>query len=230
MRYKILLVDDELDNRTTYKGVLEKSGFSVLTAQNAGEAFGLAVDSKPDLVLSDVSMPGGDGLTLCRRLKADRGTAQIPVILMSGVRRGEEEQTEGIELGADDYVPKPLSPRLLCAKIHAVLRRYEAPKELESRLKTEGFELDVHARTVKNGRKNIHLTRKEFDLLTTFLRKPGRVLSAPYLLETVWGYDPADYDDPRTVGVHVSALRKKLGPRFAERLINVPGLGYRLDS
>lgn len=230
MRYKILLVDDEKDGLTVLKGMLEGEGFSVVTAGSAREALLAANDSQPDLILSDVAMPAEDGLTLVGRLKNGKRTASIPVILMSGVHKGDADQIEGIEKGADDYIPKPVSPGLLFAKVRAVLRRYAAPEELHKVLKVNGLLLDAQARVVQSKGRRISLTRKEFDLLATFLRKPGRVLSVAYLLETVWGYDPADYNDPHTVGVHISSLRKKLGSALGEKIASVSGLGYRFEN
>jgi DNA-binding response OmpR family regulator len=224
------LVDDEPDNRRVYGDILEAEGYTVRRVSNGREAFDAAMESPPDLVLSDVSMAGGDGLTLLARLRAEKSTARVPVVLMSGVHRDAEEQVEGLDQGADDYLPKPVSPALIRAKIAAVLRRYGAADELGSELKAQGLVIDVAARTVVVSGKSISLTRKEFDLLTTFLRKPGRVLSVPYLLETVWGYDPADYSDPHTVGVHVSTLRKKIGAKVGAHIVAVPSLGYRFDA
>jgi two-component system alkaline phosphatase synthesis response regulator PhoP len=228
-RCRVLLVDDEADNRRIYGDVLEAEGYAVTRATNAKEAFASALESVPDIVLSDVSMPGGDGLSLLAKLRADRKTARVPVVLMSGVHKGADDQADGLDQGADDYLPKPVSPALIRAKIAAVLRRYGAPEELGEQLKANGLVIDVAARTVKVGGKRVALTRKEFDLLTTFLRKPGRVLSVPFLLETVWGYDPADYSDPHTIGVHVSTLRRKIGAKLASRIVALPSLGYRFD-
>jgi DNA-binding response OmpR family regulator len=229
VRAKILLVDDEEDNRKIYGDILAAEGYSVRRASSGKEAFALAVESPPDLVLSDVSMAGGDGLELLTRLRAEKKLARVPVILMSGVRKDSDDQADGLELGADDYLPKPVAPALLRAKIAAVLRRFDSAVELGDVLKAHGLALDVSARTATVSGKSVALTRKEFDLLTTFLRKPGRVLSIPYLLEVVWGYDPADYSDPHTVGVHVSTLRKKIGSKLGERIVALPGLGYRFD-
>lgn len=229
LRYKILIVDDESDLLGVYKSLLETAGFGVLCAGSAREAMDVARQSRPDLVLSDVAMPETDGRALAASLKADRATASIPIILMSGTYNEEKDQAEGLEAGADDYLPKPASPRLMVARLRAVLRRYSAVADIGETLATAGIRLDVASRIVTQDKRKVPLTRKEFDLLTTFLHRPGRVLSIPYLLETVWGYDPAEYNDPRTVTVHVSSLRGKLGKRFAARLRAVPSLGYRFD-
>lgn len=228
-RSRILLVDDDADHRQACGGLLEAAGYAVNRAPNARAAFESARRSPPDLVLSDVSMPGGDGLSLLARLRADKLTARVPVVLMSGVRKGSQAQVEGLARGADDYLPKPSAPDLILAKVAAVLRRCRAREEPRERLKTDDLVLDPAARTVKRSGRTIDLTRKEFDLLEIFLRKPGRVLSVPFLLQTVWGYDPVDYSNPHTIGVHVSTLRRKVGTKTAARIVAVPGLGYRFD-
>jgi len=229
VRVKILIVDDEDDNRKVFGDLLAAEGYAVKRAASGKEAFALAVESPPDLVLSDVSMADGDGLELLSRLRAEKKLARVPVILMSGVRKDADDQADGLERGADDYLPKPVAPALLRAKVAAVLRRFGSAAELGDVLKAQGLSLDVAARTATVEGRKTALTRKEFDLLTTFLRKPGRVLSIPYLLEAVWGYDPADYSDPHTVGVHVSTLRKKIGAKLGRRIVALPGLGYRFD-
>jgi DNA-binding response OmpR family regulator len=226
---KILIVDDEKDFLTIYREFLEKEGFTVVTAACSRDGLLAAVDSHPDVIVCDVSMPGGDGVELCRALKADRRTQPMPVILMSGVHKKLQEQIHGIELGADDYLPKPFSPSLLATKVRALLRR-RAPEEAAAPLRSHGLVLDQDARLATLKGRRLPLTRKEFDLLTLFVTRPGHVMSAQYLLETVWGYDLADYNDPHTVGVHVSSLRKKLGPPLAGRIVAVPALGYRFDA
>ena len=230
MRQKILVVDDEADNRRFLKDVLESRGFSVMSADGAPEALLAAEQSQPDIVLSDVAMPGLSGTELVKRLKGNPRTARIPVILMSGAHKDEKNQADGIDLGADDYVLKPFTPRLLQAKINGVLRRYSAPEEFREVLKGMGLTLDVQARIAQTRKERLALTRKEFDLLTTFLRKRGKVLSHLFLLETVWGYDPALYNDPHTVETHISSLRRKLGPKLGKRIANVPGVGYRFEN
>lgn len=227
---RILLADDNADMRRVYGDVLAAEGYEVERVSGGREAFASAVARRPDLVLSDVSMPGGGGLSLLAKLRADKATARVPVVLMSGVHKGAADQADGLDQGADDYLPKPVAPALMLAKVAAVLRRYEAPEELGDRLKAHGLVLDVPARTVTVSGKRVSLTRKEFDLLTALLRKGGTVVSVPFLLETVWGYDPADYSDPHTIGVHVSTLRRKIGAKIGARIVAVPGLGYRFEA
>ncbi len=228
-RARILIVDDTADNRRIYGDILEAAGYAVRGAPSADKAFAAALESPPDLVLSDVSMPGGDGLSLLARLRGDPRTARVPFVLMSGVHTQVEEQIEGLKNGADDYLSKPVPPPLLRAKIEAVLRRYAAPADLDKTLKTHGLTLDVAARTVTVGGNRVGLTRKEFDLLTSFLRQPGTALTIAYLLETVWGYDPEAYSDPHTVAAHVWTLRKKIGAKLGARIVALPGLGYRFE-
>ena len=130
MKTRVLVVDDDSDHREMLRAMLELKGFSVLEAGDAAQALLAAAKSRPDLILSDVAMPRMSGLALCRKLKKDPRTRGVPVILMSGERRDEREQAEGIELGADDYLIKPFTPRLLLAKLSSVQRRFAAPAEL----------------------------------------------------------------------------------------------------
>jgi DNA-binding response OmpR family regulator len=230
LRYKILVVDDEPDNQKLFRLMLEREGYSVFISTNAREGLLAALDSRPDLILTDVVMPGADGLTFVRQLKSDRRTAAIPVLMISGQKRQDEDQAEGMDHGADDYVLRPFSQRVLMAKVRSVLRRTSEPGELVEAIKAAGLTIDDQARTVAVDGKPVELTRKEYDLLTTLLRKRGRVLTVPYLLETVWGYDPAHYNDPHTLQVHLSSLRRKLGTKLAKRIVSVPGMGYRFQK
>ena len=230
MPVKILVVDDERIILTMVKKFLESNGFTVMITDNGSEALLLVGDSKPDLILCDAGMPGLDGHALCRRIKLEAVTRSIPVVLMSGALIAEKDVLHGFAGGADDYILKPFSLPILLARLTAVLRRYAAAEEKSAVLSKCGVELDPAGRTVKIGRASVSLTRKEFDLLAVLLDKTGRVLSIPYLLETVWGYDPADYNDPGTVEVHVYHLRKKLGPKLGKRIVNMHGLGYKFDA
>lgn len=225
---KILLVEDDRKMLDVMRRYLENHGFSVVFTDNGSEALMLARDSKPDLIVADVGLPGLDGLELCKAVKSsDRS---VPVILISGGKTEDADIVSGYDKGADDYLPKPFSFTVLAAKINAVLRRYGAGSGIAGRkIREQGIELDPAVRTVKLGGKPVGLTRKEFDLLTLMLEKKGRILGVPYMLETVWGYDMATYDNPHTVETHVSSLRKKLGPKFASRLVSVTGHGYKFE-
>lgn len=230
MPAKILVVDDDESIRSLVRKHLTAEGYSVVMTDNGSDALLLVRDSKPDLILTDAEMPGLDGLAICRVLKKEALTRGIPVIIMSGARIADKDVLAGFEGGADDYVSKPFSLAVLSARLQAVLRRYETSAKMEEKLRKQGIELDPAGRTVKVGGKAVSLTRKEFDLLATLLAKAGRLLSIPYLLETVWGYDPADYNDPGTVEVHVSHLRKKLGPKAGKRIVSVVGHGYKFEG
>lgn len=230
MPAKILVVDDDRAILALVKKFLTASGMTVMVSDDGSEALLLVRDSKPDLILCDAAMPGLDGHALCRRIKTEATTGAIPVILMSGERVDDKAMLQGFEGGADDYVLKPFSLPVLLARLQAVLRRYATAHGDSETLRKCGLELDAAGRTVKVGKAPVSLTRKEFDLLAVLVEKSGKVLSIPYLLETVWGYDPADYNDPGTVEVHVYHLRKKLGPALAKRIMNLPGLGYKFDD
>lgn len=230
MGKKLLLVDDKKPLAEVLRCYLENHGFSVTCAENGAEALMLARENPPDLVVTDAEMPGMDGFALCRELKALRASPALPVILISGVRTADEDIVSGYGEGADDYLTKPFSFPVLAAKIRAVLRRYAAcPAAAEERVALLGMVLDPSARTVSVGGRPAALTRKEFDLLALLLQNVGRVLSVPYILETVWGYDVADYNDPHTVEVHIYSLRKKLGPALAAHIISVMGHGYKFE-
>ncbi|MEK7234045.1 MAG: response regulator transcription factor [Elusimicrobiota bacterium] len=228
---KVLLVDDDSDGLKLQQFVLRREGYAVEPVCSGKQALTAALSRRPDIVVSDVQMPEMDGFELCDRLRRDPRTSGIPILLMSGQSKTETDQLKGLEGGADDYMLKPFTPRYLIAKVKALLRRYRAPEALSRILKTHGLSLDVAARTVKRDDGGlIRLTRKEFDLLTIFLERPGRVLTQRVLLESVWGYDLADYNDPHTVTVHLCSLRRKLGKALGESIVTVPGMGYRFES
>lgn len=230
MPQKILVIDDDANLRKMVHKFLTDSGLNVVHTDNGSEGLLLARESHPDLVLVDAEMPGLDGYSFCRVLKKEDFASSIGVIVMSGKFVGEKDVVTGLECGADDYILKPFSLQVLLARIKAVLRRYSASAKMEGKLKKHGLELDPAGRSLKVKGKTVELTRKEFDLLASLIERPGRVLSVPFLLQNVWGYDPADYNDPGTVEVHVSHLRKKLGTAIAKRLVNVHGRGYKFDD
>ncbi len=229
-RRKILLVEDDRQMLEVIRRYLENLEFSVVFTDNGSEALILARESRPDLALVDANLPGLDGFSLCRALKGSPGTAGMPVVIISGDRTGDEDIVEGYDKGADDYLTKPFAFQVLAAKINAVMRRYGAVSgEGREKLREKGLELDPEARTAKVDGRPVQLTRKEFDLLTLLLEKKGRVLAVPYLLETVWGYDMATYDNPHTVETHISSLRKKLGQKLGGRIQSVTGHGYKFE-
>lgn len=210
---------------------LEREGYQVVLARDGIGAYKAAVDEQPDLILLDVMLPGEDGLWVCRSLRQDRKTASIPVIMISA--RGEElDLVLGLEMGADDYVTKPFSPREVVARVKARLRR---TREVEENLQPQESIKIVHDGLVIDQEKYIvtidnikqDLTPKEFELLKYLATHPGRVFSREYLLEKIWGYDYAG--DSRTVDVHIRHLRQKFeqnqgNPQFIE---TVRGVGYR---
>ncbi|MBI4351931.1 MAG: response regulator transcription factor [Elusimicrobia bacterium] len=230
MAKKILLVDDDRKMLEVMRRYLENHGFSVIFTDNGSEALLLTRDSSPDMVVTDVEVPGLDGFGLCKAIKCSAETSDIPVIIISGEKTGDMDLVSGYDRGADDYLTKPFAFPVLTAKINAVLRRYSANTGPHAaKIKEQGLELDPSGRTVKIGGRPAALTRKEFDLLLLLLEKKERVLSVPYILETVWGYDMATYDNLHTVETHISSLRKKLGRKFAGRLVNVSGHGYKFE-
>ena len=224
----ILVVDDDRSVLDLARRYLSARGFGVVVADNGSEALLLAKETSPDLILCDAKMPGLDGRGLCRVLKKEKSTRGVPVVIMSGEHVGDADVVGGLGDGADDYVMKPFSLPVLLARLQAVLRRFAPEAAAGETLKRCGIELDPEGRTVKVGKEPVALTRKEFDLLALLLSRPGRVISVPILLESVWGYDPADYNDPSTVEVHVSHLRRKLGAQ-RPHLVNVLGHGYKFD-
>ncbi|MBI5742952.1 MAG: response regulator transcription factor [Elusimicrobia bacterium] len=228
MPKKILLVDDDRKMLDVMRRYLENHDFTVVFTDNGSEALMMARDSKPDVVVTDVALPGLDGFSLCKALKSSPETAATPVIIISGDRTEDDDIVSGYDRGADDYLTKPFAFPVLTAKINAVMRRYEAAGA-SGKIKEQGVELDPGSRSVKLGGKPVPLTRKEFDLLTLLLEKKGRVLGVPYILETVWGYDTANYDNPHTVETHVSSLRKKLGSKLAAHITSVTGHGYKFE-
>lgn len=230
MAQTVLVVDDDAVILGMIKKFLESRSYRVLTADNGAAALTVLRDNKPDIVLSDAKMPVLDGHTLLRLIRKETTEQSIPLILMSGAWIEESNVLAGFEGGADDYLMKPLSLPVLAARIEAVLRRYEGVNKSRAKLRRSGLELDPEGRSAAVNGKKVQLTRKEFDLLVQLVSKNGRVLSVAFLLETVWGYDPADYNDPGTVETHISHLRKKLGREIGSRIVNVTGHGYKFED
>ncbi|NLI09924.1 MAG: response regulator transcription factor [Elusimicrobia bacterium] len=226
---KILIIDDEKSFLNAVARNLEAEGFKTVYTDNPNEGLILARETKVNLILTDAQIEPIDGFAVCKAIKENKETANLPVIIMSGKDIEEEDVLKGFDKGADDYIIKPFSFKVLTAKIKAVLKRYEKNEEKSSSIKKMGIVFDPDSRTVKTGDNLIKLTRKEFDLLNMFLANPGKVLHTSNILQTVWGYDPALYNDPHTVEVHVYSLRKKLTGKISKKIVSVPGVGYKLD-
>ena len=221
----VLVVDDEPIVRDVVARYLRHEGYRTLEAGDGDEARRIIAESEPSLVVLDVMLPGTDGLALCRWI---RSRSELPVIMLTA--RGEEaDRVVGLELGADDYVAKPFSPRELTARVRSVLRRARAAPPAAERLAVAGLEIDPRSREVLKGGRPVRLTAKEFDLLWFLARHPRQVFSRDQLMDRVWGYEAAY--DTGTVTVHVRRLREKLedDPSRPAHLQTVWGVGYRLD-
>ncbi|NGZ11413.1 MAG: response regulator transcription factor [Nitrospira sp. LK70] len=224
---KILIVEDEQDILQLVKHYLEKEGFRPVTAMSGLEALKKVKEEKPDLVVLDLMLPEMDGLEVCKRLRSVPDTAMLPILMLTA--KAEESDTiVGLELGADDYVTKPFSPKALIARVKALLRRIERVPAGGSTLHHYGaltMNLDRHE--VSLGKQEVPLTAKEFGLLDHLLRHRGRVLTREVLLNAVWGYDY--YGTTRTVDVHIRRLKQKL-PLLEEAILSVKSLGYKLKD
>jgi len=227
MAQEVLVVEDEPDIRALIVHHLERDGFRCRTAGSGSEALAAVRTAAPDLVLLDVMLPGMDGLEVCRRLRADAAAATVPIIMLTA-KADEVDRVVGLELGADDYVSKPFSPKELVARVRAVLRRAR-PAEGGRPLAVGGVTLDVARHQVAVGGAPLALTPKEFELLHALMESAGRVLSREHLLNRVWGYARADAIESRTVDVHVRRLRAKLGDAGG-RIATVKTIGYRFEA
>jgi two-component system, OmpR family, phosphate regulon response regulator PhoB len=223
-REKILVIEDEPDIAEVLQYNLEKEGFDVETARRGDTGFDAVRRDNPDLVLLDLMLPGIDGLELTRMLKRDPLTSRLPIVMITA--RGEEvDRIVGLELGADDYISKPFSPREVVLRVKAVLRRVQQEESVLELIVVGGIELDVSGHQLRVRGREMPLTATEFRLLRLLLERSGRVQTRGQLLSDVWGY--AEDIDSRTVDTHIRRLRRKLGPE-AERIETVIGVGYRL--
>jgi len=228
MREKILIVEDEKDIIKMLEYNLKKEGFKVIDARDGEDALDLAVREFPDIILLDLMLPGMDGLEVCRALKKESKTTSIPIIMLTA-KSQESDKVVGLELGADDYITKPFSPRELIARIKAVLRRATEKEKLPEIFQSGDLRIDFARISVTVKGKAVTLTAKEFELLKTLLKAKGRVLSRDYLLDTIWGFDHAMEIQTRTVDVHIRTLRKKLKSE-SKRIITVKNYGYRFEG
>ncbi len=228
MSQSILVVDDEPDIRRLVVLHLEREGFRCRTAGTGPGALREAKAAVPDLVVLDLMLPGLDGLEVCRRLRSEASTAGVPIIMLTA-KADEVDRVVGLEVGADDYVVKPFSPKELVARVRAVLRRARPAEGTAPVLSAGPLTLDVARHVVTLHGRPLTLTPKEFDLLHALLESAGRVLSREHLLHRVWGYARADEIESRTVDVHVRRLRAKLGD-LGRRIATVKSVGYRFEA
>jgi DNA-binding response OmpR family regulator len=223
---RVLVVDDDLTVRDVVRRYLERGGHEVALAGNGEDALRWVAEHDPDLVVLDLMLPGIDGLEVCRRL---RERSAVPVIMLTAL--GEEEnRIAGLELGADDYVTKPFSPRELALRVASVLRRARAapPRSEPHDLVDGDLTLDLAAHKAIRRGLPLALTTREFDLLVFLMSHPGEAFNREQLLERVWGWD---FGDQSTVTVHVRRLREKIEdvPAKPSRIVTVWGVGYRYD-
>ena len=218
---QILVVDDESRMRKLVKDFLQREGYSVLEAGDGMEAMDIFYEQKIDLVILDVMMPRMDGWQTCREIRRD---STVPIIMLTA-RSEERDELQGFELGVDEYISKPFSPKILVARVGALLKRIYGT-DAEEKMEAGGIELDTAAHQVQVDGKSIDLSYKEFELLTYFLENQGIALSRGKILNNVWNYDY--FGDARTIDTHVKKLRNKLGDK-GNYIKTIWGMGYKFE-
>jgi DNA-binding response OmpR family regulator len=220
----VLVIDDEKDLTELVRYNLDREGFDVITAADGRSGLSTAVRQQPDVVILDLMMPGMDGLEVCRQLRSDGRTSRIPIIMLTA-RVTETDRIVGLEMGADDYVTKPFSPRELVARVKALMRR-SAPPEPPQVIRHGKLVVDVARREVIYDNQPVSLTATEFRVLQFLAGRPGRVFNRDEIIEGAMGSDAAVTD--RTIDVHITAIRRKLGG--GEQIETVRGFGYRFND
>jgi two-component system alkaline phosphatase synthesis response regulator PhoP len=223
MQGLILVVDDEPKIVKQAQDYLENSGFRVITASDGQATLAMARRERPDLVVLDLNLPGMDGLDICRTLRRE---SEVPIIMLTA-RVAETDRLIGLELGADDYITKPFSPRELVARVRAVLRRVRGGVRQPGLIRAGDLEIDVHGHRVVRGGKPLSLTRTEFDLLAVLAQHPGQAFTREQLLDRLHGIAYEGYD--RSIDAHVKNLRQKIetDPSEPRYVLTVYGVGYR---
>jgi two-component system, OmpR family, alkaline phosphatase synthesis response regulator PhoP len=226
MNETILVVEDEPKSVRLVRDYLEQANFRVVTALDGVSAMAMARDERPDLVVLDLNLPGMDGLDVCRALRRE---SNVPIIMLTA-RVEETDRLIGLELGADDYITKPFSPRELVLRVKAVLRRVDGSEFQSNLLRVADLEIDMDGHEVKRDGEIIHLSRTEFNLLATLARHPGQVFSRAQLLDHLHGIAYEGYD--RSIDAHIKNLRRKIEPNTAEPqyILTVYGIGYKFDA
>lgn len=223
---KVLIVEDELKIARLVRDYLTEAGFAVVEATDGSAALSLARSERPDMILMDLGLPGIDGLDVTRKL---RETSSVPIIMLTA-RSEETDRVVGLELGADDYITKPFSPKELVARIRAVLRRAENTLAGGDVITAGDVTIDVSKMRVEVGGEPVDLTSSEFDLLVTLARHPGRIYTRAQLLDLVKGVSFESYE--RSVDAHIKNIRKKIepDPRRPQYVITVYGVGYKFSD
>lgn len=220
---KILAVDDEAKIRTIIKEYAEFEGYEVAEAEDGMEAVEMVKNDDFDIIIMDIMMPRLDGYSACKEIQKIK---KIPMIMLSA--RGEEyDKLFGFEIGIDDYMVKPFSPKELMARVRAVLNRAKASHNTEDIIKYQGLEINFTAREVKIDGEKVSMTPKEYDLLFYLVRNMNIALSREKLLEEVWGFD--FYGDDRTIDTHIKMLRNSLGP-YRNLIVTLRGMGYKFEK
>lgn len=222
----VLIVDDEPKIVQLTRDYLETAGFNVLTAANGQEALQIQDSSSPDMIVLDLGLPDQDGLDICRAI---RRNSEVPIIMLTA--RGEEsDKLIGLELGADDYITKPFSPKELIARIRAVLRRMERSELSPEVIRVKDINLDLAKMRITVGDKNIELTPTEFHILETLASQPGRIFTRAQLLDVVHGVAIESYE--RAIDAHIKNIRRKIEPDVREPtyILTVYGVGYKFSD
>lgn len=224
--HKILVVDDEPKITRLTRDYLENAGFDVLTASDGQSALASARVDQPDLVVLDLGLPDINGLDVCRAL---RRSSNVPIIMLTA-RDEESDKLVGLELGADDYITKPFSPKELVARVRAVLRRTEIAGEVREIIRVADLTLDLPRMRLKRGEQDVELTPTEFELLSTLARQPGRIFTRAQILDALHGVAIETYE--RAIDAHIKNIRRKLepNPREPRYIQTVYGVGYRLND
>jgi DNA-binding response OmpR family regulator len=222
-RGTILVIDDEADLIELVRYNVEREGFDVIAATDGWSGLTIAKQHRPDLILLDVMMPGMDGLDVCRELRKDADTDRTPVIMLTA-RAAESDRVVGLELGADDYLTKPFSPRELVARVKAILRRTQYQGDATQAIRRGGLVVDPERHEVTWEGEPVSLTATEFRILQFLASRAGRVLSRDDIIDAALGRETAVFD--RTIDVHITSIRKKLG-KGGEQIETVRGFGYK---
>ena len=225
-RGTILIIDDEKDLIEMVRYNLDKEGFDVIAANDGKSGLEIAMKHKPSLVILDLMMPGMDGLQVCREMRGDDRSRRVPVIMLTA-KAAETDRIVGLEMGADDYVTKPFSPRELVARVKAVLRRTTEQNEPSETLRHGDLAIDAKRHEVQYDGQPISLTATEFRILHFLAHRPGRVVSREDIIDGALGRDTAIFD--RTIDVHVTAIRRKLGAGGV-KIETVRGFGYKFKD